>query len=45
MEVTVRTESQFLTSRTSGYGTSTDHERYKAHQVSLNVDAESSPEK
>jgi hypothetical protein len=47
MEVTVRTESQFPTSRISGYGTyiSTDHERYKAHQVSLAVDEESNPEK
>jgi hypothetical protein len=47
VEVTVRTESQFPTSRISGYGTyiSTDHERYKAHEVSLDVDLEIGPEK
>jgi hypothetical protein len=47
MEATVRTESQFPTSHTGGYGTyiSPDYDRYKAHEVILDVDAESAPEK
>jgi hypothetical protein len=48
MEVTVRTErDQFPTSQMSGYGAylSTDRERYKAHEVTLDDDVESGPEK
>jgi hypothetical protein len=48
MSVTMGTEcDQLPTSQMSGYSMyiSTDHERYKAHEVSLNVDVEIGPEK
>jgi hypothetical protein len=47
VDVTVGTESQFPTSQIGGYGTyiSTDYDRYKAHEVILDVDVESGHEK
>jgi hypothetical protein len=44
MEVTVRTEPDQSSMSQSLY-VSTDQERYKAHEVSLNGDVESGPEK